>query len=114
MGCGLSGRICSQPAVETWLEHIRATTLRKLVRQSTVFELPGHYHRNPEVAPTRDGMFVEMAYTALSSANAIPMPPLTQSVATPRFTLRFTISCSSVTVIRVPVHPMGCPKAIAP
>src|SRR5579862_3356263 len=31
----------------------------------------------------------------------MPMPPLTQSVATPRFVLRFSISCSSVTVMRV-------------
>src|ERR1039458_2287567 len=56
----------------------------------------------------------ESSYTTFSSAIAIPMPPLTHSVATPRFVLRFSISCSRVTVMRVPVHPMGCPIAIAP
>jgi hypothetical protein len=49
-----------------------------------------------------------------SNARAIPMPPLTQRVATPRLAFRFSISWIRVTVIRVPVHPMGCPKAIAP
>src|SRR5437660_499813 len=44
----------------------------------------------------------------------MPMPPLTHKVATPRFVLRLSISCSSVTVMRVPVHPMGCPRAIDP
>ena len=42
------------------------------------------------------------------------MPPLTQSVASPRRTLRLNISCSNVTVMRVPVQPIGWPRAIAP
>jgi hypothetical protein len=42
-----------------------------------------------------------------SSASAIPMPPLTHRVARPRLALRLSISCSRVTVIRVPVQPMG-------
>src|SRR5207248_2151675 len=54
------------------------------------------------------------AQSVFSMANAIPMPPLTQSVATPRLALRFNISCTSVTVMRVPVQPIGCPRAIAP
>src|SRR6201988_5201167 len=53
-------------------------------------------------------------HTTFSSATAIPIPPLTQRVATPRWVLRFSISCNSVTVILVPVHPIGCPSAIAP
>src|SRR4029077_4167809 len=35
-------------------------------------------------------------HATFSNANAIPRPPLTHSVATPRFVLRFIISCSSV------------------
>ena len=42
------------------------------------------------------------------------MPPLTQSVANPRFALRFFSSCTSVVVMRTPVQPIGCPNAIAP
>src|SRR5580704_11738718 len=56
----------------------------------------------------------EPSQTTFSRPNAIPNPPLTQSVATPRRVLRFSISCNKVTVIRVPVQPMGCPIAIAP
>jgi hypothetical protein len=32
----------------------------------------------------------------------------------PRLVFRFSISCNNVTVIRVPVHPMGWPIAMAP
>src|SRR5262250_475164 len=53
-------------------------------------------------------------YATLSSANAIPIPPLTHNVATPRFDFRRSISYNRVTVIRVPVQPMGCPSAIDP
>src|SRR3954465_4330260 len=53
-------------------------------------------------------------YATFSTAIAIPMPPLTHRVAIPSFALRFSISCTSVTVMRVPVQPMGCPSAIAP
>jgi len=42
-----------------------------------------------------------------SMASAMPMPPLTQRVATPRWARRLRISCRSVTVMRVPVQPMG-------
>jgi hypothetical protein len=47
------------------------------------------------------------AYAEFSSTRAMPMPPLTHKVATPRFVLRLSISCISVTVMRAPVHPMG-------
>ena len=47
-------------------------------------------------------------------ASAMPIPPLTHSVARPRRALRFSISWSSVTVMRVPVQPMGWPSAMAP
>src|SRR5262245_32565727 len=50
----------------------------------------------------------------LSIATAMPMPPLTQSVASPRVARRRSSSCSSVTTIRAPVHPIGWPSAIAP
>jgi|SRR5580692_2821859 hypothetical protein len=46
-------------------------------------------------------------HITFSSASAIPIPPLTQRVATPRRVFRFSISCNKVTVIRVPVQPMG-------
>jgi hypothetical protein len=49
-----------------------------------------------------------------SMASAMPMPPLTQRVARPRRAFRFSISWSSVTVMRVPVQPMGWPSAMAP
>ena len=44
----------------------------------------------------------------------MPMPPLTQSVASPRLAPRRSSSCSSVTTRRAPVQPIGCPSAIAP
>ena len=50
----------------------------------------------------------------LSIAIAIPSPPLTHSVASPRRALRRFISCSSVTMMRAPVQPIGWPSAIAP
>ena len=49
-----------------------------------------------------------------SSASATPMPPPMHSDANPRFASRFCISCSSVTRIRQPDAPIGCPIAIAP
>ena len=50
----------------------------------------------------------------LSSAIAIPIPPLTQSVASPRRALRRCISWRSVTTMRAPVQPIGWPSAMAP
>jgi hypothetical protein len=49
-----------------------------------------------------------------STATAIPMPPLTQSVARPRRRRCRFSAYTSVTRMRVPVQPMGCPRAIAP
>jgi hypothetical protein len=46
-------------------------------------------------------------YNVFSMASAIPIPPLMQSVAKPRWALRLSISWSSVTVMRVPVQPIG-------
>src|SRR3954470_23031581 len=50
----------------------------------------------------------------LSMASAIPIPPLTQSVARPREAPRRSNSWSSVTTSRAPVQPIGCPSAMAP
>ena len=51
---------------------------------------------------------------ALSIAKAMPIPPLTHSVARPSRDPRRIISYSSVTTMRVPVAPIGCPRAMAP
>jgi len=50
----------------------------------------------------------------LSNSIAIPMPPLMHKVASPRLAFRRFISCNSVVVMRTPVHPIGCPSAMAP
>ena len=70
--------------------------------------------RVEEVSDSADRESTLAAQWTFSSARAIPMPPLTQSAATPRLVLRLSISCNNVTVIRVPVQPMGCPSETAP
>jgi len=47
-----------------------------------------------------------ISYTR-STSKAMPIPPLIQSVASPRFDRRFFISCSNVVVMRTPVQPIG-------
>src|SRR5512134_884438 len=49
-----------------------------------------------------------------STASATPMPPPMHSDARPFFASRFAISCSSVTRMRQPEAPIGCPSAMAP
>src|ERR1035437_7677946 len=100
------------------LPHESQQRARIRLDRQTKLRLRVHYVPEARVGTAALGCPVERSSTAVhttfSSASAIPMPPLTHRVATPRLVLRFSISCSSVTVMRVPVHPMGCPIAIAP
>src|SRR6266545_5010576 len=47
-------------------------------------------------------------------STAMASPPPRQSAATPRFRLRASSACSSVTINRAPVAPIGWPSAQAP
>src|ERR1035437_117048 len=100
------------------LPHESQQRARIRLDRQTKLRLRVHYVPEARVGTAALGCPVERSSTAVhttfSSASAIPMPPLTHRVATPRLGLRFSTSCSSVTVMRVPVHPMGCPIAIAP
>ena len=49
-----------------------------------------------------------------STAIAVASPPPMQSAATPRFRFCASSACSSVTIRRAPVAPMGWPSAQAP
>src|SRR6185436_854758 len=61
-----------------------------------------------------DARLVDVAHYAASTTTAAPWPPPTQSVATPRSSLRRRSSLSKVKTMRTPVKPTGWPSAIAP
>jgi hypothetical protein len=114
MGQGNAGEKAGKAYQNPMLPEVRLQVQRKVEERR--FSAAKRFQKNWGFSPcgaTQSSQLKPIAksfaslHTTFSNASVIPMPPLTHSVATPRLVLRFSISCSSVTVMRVPVHPMG-------